>query len=110
MSVIDAQLRDELLTRAERDQQARHAGDVDAMQRVDAENLAFLRPVIERHDWLHSGLVGDDGAHACRSHLGCGPCATRTPSTPFARRWGCYLLTPTSLRPCGDRRNSHNWA
>jgi len=32
---------------------------------IDKDNLAFLIEVIERHGWLGSDLVGEDGASAC---------------------------------------------
>lgn len=69
----DPELRRELLARRDRDQEARHAyaaterdeRDWSPVAAVDADNLAFLAPLIERHAWLGSDLVGVDGAHAC---------------------------------------------
>ena len=62
-------LRDELLRRAGRDQQARVTGDVrlpdgEAMARVDAENLPWLRALVDEVGWPGRSLVGDDGADA----------------------------------------------
>ncbi|MDQ3275238.1 MAG: hypothetical protein M3Q39_09500, partial [Actinomycetota bacterium] len=73
-SPLDPQLREELLARADRDQAARYAY-FDAVERgepdwstvaaVDADNLAFLAPLLDEHGWLGSDLVGEDGASAC---------------------------------------------
>lgn len=65
MTIANPRLRADLIGRAERDQQARHACDDAAMRDVDADNFAFLAPIIDQYGWLHSGMVGDDGAHAC---------------------------------------------
>lgn len=69
----DPELRRELLDRRDRDQDARHAyaaaergeRDWSPVAAVDADNVAFLAPLLERHGWLGSDLVGVDGAHAC---------------------------------------------
>jgi len=73
-SPLDPQLREELLARADRDQAARYAyfdvierGEPDwsPVAAVDADNLAFLAPLLDEHGWLGSDLVGEDGASAC---------------------------------------------
>ena len=76
LSRIDAPLRDELLRRSARDQQARSAalarapgGEIDpqrwqAVQALDRENTAWLRAVVEAKGWPDSTLVGIDGAKA----------------------------------------------
>ncbi len=71
---LEPALRQELLARAKRDQDARHAhsdavergeGDWSPVAAVDADNLAFLTPLLEQYGWLGSDLVGDEGANAC---------------------------------------------
>jgi hypothetical protein len=60
-------LRAELLRRFERDQTARQATDAaqfEAMTRVDAENLPWLKQVIAEIGWPGQSEVGADGAHA----------------------------------------------
>jgi uncharacterized protein DUF6624 len=60
-------LRAELLRRFERDQTARQASsaaDFEAMTRVDAENLPWLKQVIAEIGWPGRSEVGVDGAHA----------------------------------------------
>jgi hypothetical protein len=60
-------LRAELLRRFERDQTARQAADAaqfEAMTRVDAENLPWLKQVIAEIGWPGQSEVGVDGAHA----------------------------------------------
>jgi hypothetical protein len=64
MKGMDADLRAELLRRAEPDQAARLAGDPAAWERVDAENLPWLRQVIAEAGWPGRSAVGDDGAAA----------------------------------------------
>lgn len=61
---MNAGLRAELLRRAERDQAARQASDEDALDRVDAENLPWLRKVITETGWPGRSIVGEDGANA----------------------------------------------
>jgi hypothetical protein len=34
------------------------------VEAVDADNLAFLAPLLDEHGWLGSDLVGVDGAGA----------------------------------------------
>jgi glyoxylase-like metal-dependent hydrolase (beta-lactamase superfamily II) len=60
-------LRAELLCRFERDQAARGAAgaaQLEAMTRVDAENLPWLKQVIAEIGWPGESDVGVDGAHA----------------------------------------------
>jgi hypothetical protein len=67
-------LRNELLTRRERDQAIRariHPVDNpapaairDEMRRIDDDNAMYLRNLIAEHGWPGRALVGDDGAHA----------------------------------------------
>jgi len=61
---VERDLRAELLRRAERDQAARNDDDMDAMEAVDAENLAWLKDLIARAGWPGRSAVGDDGAGA----------------------------------------------
>ena len=63
-SVMDAELRAELLDRAEKDQAARQAGDWGVTRALDAENLLWLKQVIAEHGWPGRTLVGEDGAHS----------------------------------------------
>jgi hypothetical protein len=60
----NAGLRAELLRRVEKDQAARKARDLEAVRAVDAENLPWLKQVIEEHGWPGSSLAGTDGARA----------------------------------------------
>lgn len=68
----DAELRSELLARAEADQRVRKGLDFDTatdsqwdeLARVDADNTRFLTDVIERYGWPGEHLVGPDGADA----------------------------------------------
>lgn len=61
-----AELRAELLRRAERDQDARGQAERDwePVAAVDAENLPWLKQVIAGNGWPGRSLVGEDGAHA----------------------------------------------
>jgi hypothetical protein len=61
-----AELREELLRRADKDQAARKAHDQDRQQvvAVDAENLPWLENLIQEVGWPGQSLVGEDGAHA----------------------------------------------
>jgi hypothetical protein len=74
IGTIDEVLRAALLARMAADQDARHAHAAEAdrgeaawaaVAAVDADNLAFLEPLINMKGWLGSDLVGEDGAHAC---------------------------------------------
>ncbi|MCK2220370.1 hypothetical protein MF672_042195 [Actinomadura sp. ATCC 31491] len=71
--MFDAELRDELLARLQRDQQLRlniprgrpvPADVLAEWTRVDTENSAFLKRVVAEHGWPGRDLVGEDGAHA----------------------------------------------
>lgn len=70
---FDPELRRELLDRRDHDQDARHAyaaaergeRDWSPVDAIDADNLDFLAPLLDRHGWLGSDLVDVDGAHAC---------------------------------------------
>jgi hypothetical protein len=63
---MDAELRAELLRRAEVDQTARGESrdDWDRVVAVDAVNLAWLRDVVAQVGWPGLSMVGEDGAHA----------------------------------------------
>jgi hypothetical protein len=84
---VDKELRDELLRRAQLDQQARRAltplfekaesgmvrlSDLDVegqaivnrLTDVDQDNTSWLRNLVERRGWPSRSLVGDDGAAA----------------------------------------------
>lgn len=71
MLSMNSQVRAELIRRAQRDQDARHAlGDPptseqwDAVKAVDADNSPWLEGIIAEHGWPGAELVGEDGAHA----------------------------------------------
>lgn len=66
-----SEVRQGLLARARRDQDARHAlGEPpsaecwEAVKAVDAENAPWLESVVAELGWPSSDVVGDDGAHA----------------------------------------------
>jgi hypothetical protein len=73
--VKDPKLRDEILQRAKKDQDARFqlieaaagktpkASDVEAVQMIDADNRAWLKAVVEKQGWPGKSLVGEEGAH-----------------------------------------------
>jgi hypothetical protein len=64
---LNQDLRAELLRRFERDQAARRAAgaaQLEAMTRVDGENLPWLKQVIAEIGWPGQSEVGVDGAHA----------------------------------------------
>ncbi|MFG2004091.1 DUF6624 domain-containing protein [Spirillospora sp. NPDC048911] len=70
---IDSVLREELLRRMELDQDLRLSAPrnepmsaelVRQWLELNADNLAYLKQVIEKHGWPGRDLVGDDGAHA----------------------------------------------
>jgi hypothetical protein len=70
--VRDEKLRQDLLDRMEKDQVVRKemvkrkpdGAALEGMLKVDRENTAWLKDVIERHGWPGKTLVGEDGAHA----------------------------------------------
>lgn len=66
-----AKLRDELLRRVQRDQEARHqlgnpptTEQWEVVKAVDAENSPWLEDVVSEHGWPGIGQVGADAAHA----------------------------------------------
>ena len=61
---MDDALRTELLRRVAIDQAARKAMDLDGMREADAENLPWLKGVVDEHGWPGASMVGTDGAHA----------------------------------------------
>lgn len=61
---MDDALRAELLRRIEPDRAARLADDPEAVWRVDAENLPWIKHVIATYGWPGKSLVGEDGANA----------------------------------------------
>ncbi|WP_433259455.1 DUF6624 domain-containing protein (plasmid) [Streptosporangium sp. CA-135522] len=72
-TVFDAELRNELLRRMERDQAVRTAvpvgqplpAEIDKeWDAVEAGNTAFLKEVIARRGWPGADVVGEDAAHA----------------------------------------------
>jgi len=71
-AVADEKLRQELLDRKEKDQVVRKevmkqqpgAAEFTKMQKVDRENTAWLKKVIDERGWPGKALVGEDGAHA----------------------------------------------
>lgn len=69
------ELRAELLKRMAADQQTRMdlikkyngmipVAAMDEMKKIDAENTAWIKPLMKRHGWLGYSLVGADGATA----------------------------------------------
>lgn len=69
-SLKEPALRAELLQRMQRDQAIRRELDFDnqeqlkEMARIDAENTAWMKGVIEKHGWPGNSMVGPDGALA----------------------------------------------
>jgi uncharacterized protein DUF6624 len=69
---MNNQLRDELLTRMEREQNLRkelidNPDDIQLLMRMmeaDAQNTMWLDEIIKQHGWLTNSLVGEDGAQA----------------------------------------------
>jgi hypothetical protein len=63
---MDAELRDELLRRADLDQAARRdpAGNWNVIGEIDADNVQWLRGIVADHGWPGSSLVGDEAANA----------------------------------------------
>jgi DNA-directed RNA polymerase subunit RPC12/RpoP len=59
-------LRDELLQRTERDQalRAMPEQDFESVVSGDADNLAWLKEIVNEVGWLGQSMVGEDGAHA----------------------------------------------
>jgi hypothetical protein len=65
-SLKEPALREELLKRLQEDQRIRLAPKPDPKEwkRIDAENTAFMKTVIEKHGWPGKSMVGGDGARA----------------------------------------------
>jgi hypothetical protein len=65
-SLKEPALRAELLKRMQEDQRIRMAQnpDVHEWERIDAENTAYMKTVLDRHGWPGKSMVGDDGALA----------------------------------------------
>jgi hypothetical protein len=63
---MDDLLRDELLRRAERDQQARRPAEPDPeiMAQADAENLPWLKQTIAHRGWPTRSMVGEEASQA----------------------------------------------
>lgn len=59
-------LREELLKRMADDQRVRMAANLDMAEwaKIDADNLGYMKALIDKHGWPGYGLVGDDGAMA----------------------------------------------
>ena len=79
--MVDDQLRAELLRRAEQDQNVRTTDNIDpaALGQVDADNLAWLRPIIRVRGWPTRSMVGEEASSAAwcvderRAAMGLGP-------------------------------------
>ncbi len=65
-SMANPQLHTELLERMRTDQNVRNAQPIDALQlmRIDSDNTAWMREVIEKHGWPGEAMVGEEGAQA----------------------------------------------
>ena len=65
-SIQQPALREELLVRLKEDQRIRFAPKPDYREwhRIDGDNTAFMKKVIEKHGWPGKTLVGADGAQA----------------------------------------------
>ena len=65
-SLGNAELHDELMRRMKIDQAARNADPirVEAMAKIDADNTAWMKTVLEKHGWPGFALVDRDGAQA----------------------------------------------
>jgi len=65
-SLKEPALREELLRRLQDDQRIRlmPRPDMKEWQRIDADNAAFMKRVIEKHGWPGRSMVGPDGAQA----------------------------------------------
>jgi len=61
---MNTALRAELLRRMDKDQAARHARDMAAVEAADADNLPWLKQLVAEHGWPGASMVGTDGAHA----------------------------------------------
>jgi len=65
-SLKQPQLREQLLKRAAEDQRIRTSPQPNILEwhRIDADNTAFMKTVIENHGWPGNSMVGSDGALA----------------------------------------------
>lgn len=65
-SLKEPALRDELLKRVKEDQRIRMAAnpDMEEWTKIDTENTAWMKTVIEKHGWPGKSMVGEDGALA----------------------------------------------
>src|SRR5262249_15588589 len=73
-AVKEPQLRDEILARTKKDQDARFKiikeggakptpEEIEALTAVDTENRTWMKGVIEKHGWPGKSLVGEEAAH-----------------------------------------------
>lgn len=62
----NVELLDELMRRMEIDQAARNADPIriEAMAKIDADNTAWMKTVLDKHGWPGFSLVGEQGAQA----------------------------------------------
>jgi hypothetical protein len=65
-SLKEPALRDELLKRMKEDQRIRMAANpnMEEWTKIDADNTAYMKSVIDKHGWPGKSMVGDDGALA----------------------------------------------
>lgn len=65
-SLIEPALREELLKRMKEDQRIRMEGnpDMEEWGKIDADNTAYMKTVIDKHGWPGKSMVGEDGALA----------------------------------------------
>ncbi len=65
-SLTEPELRDELLKRVVEDQRVRTTPqpDMEEWQKVDADNLTYMKTVIDKYGWPGKSMVGSDGAEA----------------------------------------------
>jgi hypothetical protein len=65
-SITRPEIRDELLKRMDKDQAARNSAEMNAekMMKVDQDNTAWMKEVVEKHGWPGKSMVGKDGAFA----------------------------------------------
>jgi hypothetical protein len=63
-SLKEPALRDELLKRMKEDQRIRLAANPDHEEwmRIDADNTAYMKTVLDKHGWPGKSMVGEDGA------------------------------------------------
>src|SRR5262245_32252531 len=65
-SIKEPALRDELLKRMKEDQRIRTVQNpnFEEWRKIDADNTAFMKTVIEKHGWPGKSMVGEDGGLA----------------------------------------------